>query len=157
VRAGEVGEPLRRWLADVRRFPRVDELTLGRLDRVGTSEQLAGLLGRPPHQSLIDDVYSRSQGNAYLTTLLVRDLSPDARSLPAGLSSDLRDAATHAWRGLSPSARRLTAVVAVGGHPQQSDQLAEVAAATGVGGDVVPLFREAVDGAVLEVSADGSY
>ena len=105
VRAGEEGEPLRRWLADVRRFPGVGELTLGRLDRVATGEQLAGLLGRPPHQSLVDDVYARSQGNAYLTTLLVRGLSPDARSLPAGLPTDLREAATRAWRGLSAPAQ----------------------------------------------------
>ncbi len=118
VRAGEEGEPLRRWLADVRRFPGVGELTLGRLDRVATSEQLAGLLGRPPHQSLVDQVYTRSQGNAYLTTLLVRGLSPDARSLPAGLPTDLRDAATRAWRGLSAPARELTRLIAVAGRPQ---------------------------------------
>ncbi len=96
---------MRRWLADVRRFPGVGELTLGRLDRVATGEQLAGLLGRPPHQSLVDDVYTRSQGNAYLTTLLGRGLSPDARSLPAGLPTDLREAATRAWRGLSAPAQ----------------------------------------------------
>jgi hypothetical protein len=70
VRAGEEGEPLRRWLADVRRFPGVAELTLGRLDRVATGEQLAALLGSMPHQSLIDDVYTRSKGNAYLNSLL---------------------------------------------------------------------------------------
>jgi hypothetical protein len=64
VRTGEGGDPLRRWLADVRRFPGVGELTLGRLDRVATGEQLAGLLGGPPHQSLVDDVYARSRGNA---------------------------------------------------------------------------------------------
>jgi predicted ATPase len=101
VRTGEEGDPLRRWLADVRRLPGVRELYLGRLDRVATGEQLGGLLGRPPHQSLVDDVFARTRGNAYLTALLVRGLSPDARSLPAGLPTGLRDAATHAWRGLS--------------------------------------------------------
>jgi DNA-binding CsgD family transcriptional regulator len=157
VRAGEEGDPLRRWLADVRRFPGVGELTLGRLDRVATAEQLAGLLGGPPHQSLVDDVYARTQGNAYLTTLLVRGLSPDARWLPAGLPTGLRDAATHAWRELSSPARALTTLIAVAGHPQRADQLGGVAAATGVDEDVVPQLREAVDGAVLEVDADGTY
>jgi DNA-binding CsgD family transcriptional regulator len=157
VRAGEEGPPLRRWLADVRRFPGVDELTLGRLDRVATGEQLAGLLGRPPHQSLVDDVYARTKGNAYLTTLLVRGLSPDARSLPAGLPTGLRDAATHAWHGLSPPAQALTTLIAVAGHPQRADQLGGVATATGADEDVVPQLREAVDGAVLEVDADGTY
>jgi DNA-binding CsgD family transcriptional regulator/tetratricopeptide (TPR) repeat protein len=157
VRAGEEGPPLRRWLADVRRFPGVGELTLGRLDRVATGEQLAGLLGRPPHQSLVDDVYARTQGNAYLTSLIVREVLPDARSLPAGLPTDLREAATRAWRSLSAPARQLTRLIAVAGRPQRADQLDEVAAAVGVGGDVVPLLREAVDGAVLEVGDDGTY
>jgi hypothetical protein len=157
VRAGEEGEPLRRWLADVRRFAGVGELTLGRLDRVATGEQLAGLLGGPPHQSLVEDVYTRSQGNAYLTTLLVRGLSPDARSLPAGLPIELREAATRAWHGLSPLAQALTQLVAVAGRPQRADQLREVAARTGAGGDLVPLLRDAVDGAVLDVGADGTY
>ncbi len=157
VRAGEEGPPLRRWLADVRRFPRVGELTLGRLDRVATGEQLAGLLGAPPHQSLVDDVYARTQGNAYLTALIVRRLSPDARSLPPGLPTGLRDAATHAWHGLSPPAQALTRLVAVAGRSQRADQLGDVAAATGIGDDVVPLLREAVDAAVLEVGPDGTY
>jgi AAA ATPase domain len=157
VRAGEEGDPLRRWLADVRRFPGVGELSLSRLDRVSTSEQLAGLLGRPPHQSLVDDVYARSQGTPYLTTLLVRGVSPDARSLPAGLPTDLREAAAQAWRGLSAPARALTQLVAIGSRPQRADHLDELAAATGVRGHAVPLLREAVDGAVLEVGADGTY
>ena len=45
VRAGEEGPQLRRWLADVRRFPRVGELTLGRLHRVATGEQLSHVVG----------------------------------------------------------------------------------------------------------------
>ena len=63
---------LLRWLADTRRMPRVDEAGLGRLDRVSTRDQIAGLLGRPPHESLVDDVYGRSDGNPYLTSSLVR-------------------------------------------------------------------------------------
>ncbi len=157
VRAGEEGPPLRRWLTDVRRFPRVGELSLGRLDRVATGEQLAALLGVPPHQSLIDAVFARTQGNAYLTTLMVRRVLPEARSLPARLPIDLSEAATQAWRGLSAPARTLTALIAVAGRPQHADQLDGVAAATGVAGDVVPLLREAVDGAVLDVGADGTY
>jgi predicted ATPase len=78
IRSGEVTEnhPLRRWLADVRRLPGVSELRLDRLDRPATAEQLAGLLGGPPHESLVDQVYARTDGNAYLTTLLARGLPP---------------------------------------------------------------------------------
>jgi predicted ATPase len=52
IRAGETGRyDLRRWLADVRRLPRVRELRLAPLDRVATGQLLAGRLGAPPHES----------------------------------------------------------------------------------------------------------
>ena len=76
MRSGEEesgGHGLRRWLADVRRLPRVTELRLDRLDRVGTRDQLTALLGRPPYESLVDDVHVRSRGNPYLTSLLAGD------------------------------------------------------------------------------------
>src|SRR5689334_12261780 len=83
VRAGETARyDLRRWLADVRRLPRVRELRLAPLDRVATGQLVAARLGGPPHKSLIDDVFARSQGNAYLATLLVAGLPANARSLP---------------------------------------------------------------------------
>ncbi|GIF25800.1 hypothetical protein BJ973_003073 [Actinoplanes tereljensis] len=40
LRAGTGGDRLAGWLADVRRLPRVADLMLDRLDRVGTGEQL---------------------------------------------------------------------------------------------------------------------
>jgi hypothetical protein len=148
------GHPLLRWLADVRRLPGVEEL---RLDRVATARQLTGVLGGPPHESLVDDVFARTHGNAYLTVLLTRGLSPDAASLPAGLPGELRDAAAHAWHGLSRPARELARVVAVAGRPQRADRLGRVASAAGVGGELLPLLREAVVGGVLEVDVDGRY
>jgi DNA-binding CsgD family transcriptional regulator len=157
VRAGEESGSLRRWLADVRRFPGVSELTLGRLDRVATGEQIAALLGGPPHQSLIDEVYARTHGNAYLTKLLVRGLSPNARSLPAGLPTDLREAAARAWHGLSTQTRELTRLIAVAGRPQRAGDIDKIAVTTGIGSDIVPLLREAVDAGVLEVRTDETY
>jgi DNA-binding CsgD family transcriptional regulator len=105
----------------------------------------------------VDHVYARTDGNAYLTTLIVRGLSADAKSLPAGLPTELGEAATRAWRSLSSPAQALTRLVAVAGRPQRADQLDGVAAATGADEGVVPLLREAVDGAVLEVGNDGAY
>jgi DNA-binding CsgD family transcriptional regulator len=151
------GDPLRRWLAHVRRLPGVDELDLGRLDRAATAEQLAGLLGGPPRQALVDMVFARTRGNAYLTTLLARGLPPDATSLPAGLPTALREAVAHAWDGLSTPARELTRLLAVAGRPQPAHQLDVVARVTGVAGEVVPLLREAVDGGVVGVDADERY
>lgn len=157
ARSGEEGERLRRWLPDVRRLPRVGELQLDRLDRLATSAQLAALLGRPPHESLVTQVYARTQGNAYLTELMVRGLPSEARGLPPGLPTGLRDAVSRAWYRLSPRARAVTRLVAVAGRPLAADRLGEVSAATGLRGNVVPLLREAVDAAVLEVGPNGTY
>ena len=119
LRTGEegAGHRLRRWLAHVRRLPGVDEFLLGRLDRAATAEQLARVLGAPPHQALVDAVFARTRGNAYLTTLLARGLPPDATALPTGLPTALQEAVAHAWHGLSSSARELTRLLAVAGDP----------------------------------------
>ena len=159
LRTGEVreGHPLRRWLANVRRLPGVDEIHLDRLDRAATAAQLAGVLGGLPHQSLVDAVFARTRGNPYLTTLLARGLPPDATSLPVGLPTALREAVASTWHGLSSPARELTRLLAVAGRPQHAGQLEEVATITGVVADTVPLLREAVDGGVVDVAADGRY
>ena len=150
IREGETSRyDLRRWLADVRRLPRVRELRLAPLDRVATGQLLAGRLGGPPHESLIDDVFARSQGNAYLATLLARDLPANARSLPPGLPGQLREAVARTWFGLSEPARELTRLVAVAGRPQQAGFLREVAAGLLPHLDVTPALREAVQAGVL--------
>ena len=158
IREGETSRyDLRRWLADVRRLPRVRELRLAPLDRVATGQLLAGRLGGPPHESLIDDVFARSQGNAYLATLLARDLPANARSLPPGLPGQLREAVARTWFGLSEPARELTRLVAVAGRPQQADVLREAAAGLLPHLDVTPALREAVQAGVLAADPDGTY
>ena len=159
LRTGEAADTdsLRTWLADVRRFPAVEEMPLGRLDRLGTREQITGLLGGQPFESLVDEVHARTRGNPYLTTLLVRRLGNDARGLPAGLPDELGDAVARLWRGLSAPARQLTQLLAVGGRPQPAGRAAEVAAAAGLVTDVVSLQREAVDAGVLVLDDQERY
>jgi hypothetical protein len=159
IRADEVGpgDPLRQWLADVRRLPRVVELRLGRLDRLATEQQLTDLLGRLPHQSLIDDVFTRTRGNPYLTMLLGQGLPSDATGLPAGLPTDLREAVTRVWHGLSGPGRELSRLLAVAGRPQRADLLGEAATGIGISGEVVPLLREAVDRGVVELVSEDRY
>ncbi|HEY3261841.1 MAG TPA: AAA family ATPase [Pseudonocardiaceae bacterium] len=159
IRAGEVGpgDPLRRWLADVRRLPRVEELRLERLDRLATEQQLTDLLGRLPHQSLIDDVFTRTRGNPYLTMLLGQGLPSDATGVPVGLPTDLQEAVTRAWHELSGPGRELSRLLAVAGRPQRADLLGEAATRIGTSGEVVPLLREALDRGVLELVSDDRY
>lgn len=158
LRRGEVGEghPLARWLADVRRLPSFSELRLGPLDRNETREQLTGLLGVLPHESLVGDVFSRTAGNAYLNRLLAQNVAPDSRHLGPDLPTDLGTAVLHAWHRLSPPARELVRVIAVGGQVATARRLERAAELAGVG-DPAPLVREAVDAGLLDVHRDGGY
>ncbi len=157
-RTGEIGEdhPLQRWLADIRRMPRTHWLDLGPLDRPDTETQLTHLLGAPPHQSLLEEVYGHTGGNAYLNRLVVAGLDADARHLPARLPADLKGAVLRSWRSLSGSARRLTQLMAVGGRPLSSPDLAAVSRLDGNHDGVLPPLQEAAAAGILECSAAGA-
>ncbi len=157
VRAGAEGEWLSSWLADVRRLPRVRELVLDRLDRARTGEQVGGIFGRPPDERLVDDVHTRTNGNPYLTELLVRNLDPSSTRLPPWRPSDLRDAVVQPWRRMSARARDLTLIVAVGGKPRPYDDLARVLPALGFAGPALPALEEAVAAEVLQVRPDETF
>ncbi|MFE5671738.1 AAA family ATPase [Agromyces sp. NPDC056523] len=159
LRAGEVGlgHPLQRWLADIRRLPRTSELELGPLDRAATAAQIEALLGGSPHQSLIEEVYARSRGNPYFTRLLLADLTPEARAIPASLPSDLSSAVLQSWFRLSQPTRRLASVLAVGGRAMRADELARIADTAANGSEVRASLLEAVDSGTLDRLADDSF
>ncbi len=147
---------LENWLADVRRLPRVAQLTLNPLDRVATGEQVAGLLGAPPHQSLVDDVFSHTRGNPYLNRLVVTGMSPVARSLPPHLPSDLKSFVLRSWRTRSSPARQLAGILALAGRPLAVTDLSEVSREVLSAGEVVEALREALESGALEMAPDGT-
>jgi DNA-binding CsgD family transcriptional regulator len=159
VRSSEIvdGHDLHGWLADVRRLPRFEEITLGPLDRVTTGEQIAGLLGGSSHETLVDEVFGNTRGNAYLNRLLVNGLRPDAQHLPAGIPTTLTDAVLRSWHRLSPAARRLTSILATGGRPLAVEEIAAVAADPAAAGETTALLAEAESLGVLDVGPDGRY
>lgn len=159
VRTGEVrpGGALRQWLADTRRLPHMHVQKLGPLDRPDTEAQLSRLLGAPPHQSLINDVYTRSAGNPYLNLLLVEGLTADARHLPAGFPPDLKTAVLRAWLGLSAGARELTQILALGGRAASAADLRAVAGAAVEPGGVRPLLHSAEEAGLVDLAPDGTY
>ena len=159
MRSAEVGDsrPLQRWLGDIRRLPGVEQLLLNPLDRVGTGEQIADLLGAPPHQSLVDDVYSHTGGNSYLNRLAVAGMRADSRHLPAALPSDLRSAVLQSWQRLSAPAQEATRILAIGGRPLHAQELNDVGGESMNVGDVRPLLREAVESRALDLASDGTY
>ena len=121
------GHPLHGWLADMRRMPSFEEIHLERLEPTDTGVQLEDLLGRAPDIDLVTQVQARSDGNPYLTELLVDDLSGAETVLPATVPEGLRDALLAAWHRLSEQARQLVQVLAVGGRPTTLDVLSAVA------------------------------
>ncbi len=159
IRMDEVGEghPLHRWLADVRRMPGTEELPLVPLGRQATAVQMSGILGQPPHESLVEDVFSRTCGNAYLTRLLVAGIRPEARHIASDMPADLAGAVLRSWTAMSPPTRHLTRVVAMGGMPISRVRLTRLADAAHSGVGVPEMLRESVEAGVLEPMQDGRY
>ncbi|KGN34434.1 hypothetical protein N802_13325 [Knoellia sinensis KCTC 19936] len=150
------GHPLHRWLADVQRLPGVDTLHVGPLDRHGTEQQLMALTDVAPHQSLVDDVFIKAEGNPYCTRLLVHGVSPDARLLPDLPSANLLAAVKRDWHELGEAARQVTSLVAAGGRPVTLNLLEAVADDLGIP-DVRPALEEAVTRRILRLSEPDGY
>jgi DNA-binding CsgD family transcriptional regulator len=158
VRTAETGDghPLQRWLADVRSMPRVSWLRLGPLDYAATGAQLAQVLGAEPHRSLIGEVYSHSAGNPYLNRLLVSGLPADARHLPPHLPADLKAAVLRSWHTLSPEARKLTEVMAVGGHPMRAEDLDDLLQRSSARRNATALLGEAAAAGITDRDPGGT-
>lgn len=151
--------PLRRWLADIRRLPRIEWLPLAPLDRFSTEAHITAILGAPPHQSLVHEVFDRTAGNPYLNRLLLEGLGDDARHLPANLPSDLKAAVLQSWERLSAEAQELTQILAIAGRPLRETELDSIAGTAGTAGPgaVAVLLREAADAGTLDISPGGTY
>ena len=159
VRRGEAGpgHPLQRWTADVRRLPGFTQLSLGPLDLEETRDQVTGILGDVPHDRLVHEVFDRTGGNAYLNRLLVTGLPATATGLGDGaLPEDLSAAVLRAWHALSPQARELSRVIAVGGRVARGAALSEAAALADVP-EPGPLLRECVEAGVFDVRDGDGY
>ncbi|MBG6237681.1 DNA-binding CsgD family transcriptional regulator/tetratricopeptide (TPR) repeat protein [Mycetocola sp. CAN_C7] len=141
---------LSRWLADVRRLPHVNELELHALDSFATEAQIADLLGGAPHQSLVHDVYAHTDGNPYLTRLVVAGLPENARHIASDLPADLRSAVLQSWHLLSPPTRDLTRILAIKGGPASAHELDELIDDPAV----ASLLAEAVHVGLLDVTGD---
>ncbi len=154
-----IGHPLHRWLGHVRRLPGSSELALAPLDRYATGELVTAVLGRRPHESLVDEVFRRSDGVPYLTRLLVSGFDPRRPdACPRRRSAGLEDAVLASWHELSPGARELTTVLAIAGRAlERSDVVGARRRSLRCRQGPRWLLAEAVDDAVLDVDAHGRY
>jgi DNA-binding CsgD family transcriptional regulator/tetratricopeptide (TPR) repeat protein len=117
------GHPLRPFLAELERTRRVERLELEPLGRDELAEMVSGIVGSVADVAFVDSVFSRSEGNPFFAEELVA----------AGAGSDrvprtLQEILLARMDRLSPSARTLLAVVAVGGRGVPDRLLAEVSA-----------------------------
>ena len=82
--------PLRPFLAGLDRSGRVQRLDLGRFDRTGIADLLAGILGTGPDDKLVERIFLRSEGNAFFAEeLLAVAHHGDGRNLPPSLENVL--------------------------------------------------------------------
>jgi DNA-binding CsgD family transcriptional regulator/tetratricopeptide (TPR) repeat protein len=149
--------PLERWMTDIRRLPRVKLLTLRPLDRPATATQMAALLGAPPSQPLVTEVFERSAGNPYFTSLLVEGLGSRTHGPGPGLPPDLKAAVLRSWRGLPEAAQQLTRVLAVAGRAVDANELRTVTQGSIAGDVMMPMIHEAAAAGILDLLPDGTY
>ena len=116
------------WLDRLRRDSDVLVLELAPLTRSETAEQIEDLLGHPVAPELANEIFDRSEGNAFFTDQLVaatRDHRADDRTiaaLPPGLTSLLLSRA----RSVDGLAREIMLALAVANHPLDEGQLASL-------------------------------
>jgi predicted ATPase len=143
--------PLRPLIASWDRLRTVQHVELRRFEPGEVAAQLGAILGTEPAAGLVDLVFDRSGGNAYL----VEELAGLVRGGgdPADLPPSLADVLLSRVDALSPQAQRLLRTAAVAGRSVPDKLLAEVA---GVGdAEFYAGLREAVESHLLVVDHTG--
>ena len=143
--------PLRPLVASWERLRSAERLELRRFDHAEVAAQLGAIFAAEPAAALVDMVFDRSGGNAYL----VEELAGVVRGGgdPADLPPSLRDVLLSRVDSLSPGAQRLLRIAAVAGRSVPEGLLAQIA---GVGdADFYAGLREAVESHLLVVDHTG--
>ncbi|NEA44281.1 AAA family ATPase, partial [Streptomyces sp. SID11385] len=117
--------PLRPLLAELDRLRAVRRIDLARLGHADVRRQLAGILGAEPGAALVDEIYARSEGNAFF----VEELAVSLREGHSpGLSENLRELLLVRVEAVPADARRVLRLVAEGGSAVGHPLLAAVSA-----------------------------
>ncbi|MGY0018851.1 helix-turn-helix transcriptional regulator [Streptomyces sp. YJ-C3] len=142
--------PLRPLLAELDRLRTVTRIELGRLNRGEVARQVAGIMAAEPDRTVIDDIFRRSDGNAFF----VEELAVSAaEGCATGLTDSLRDVLLVRVESLPESAQRVARICAEGGSTVEYPLLAAVAR---LGEDeLIDALRAAVGANILLASQDG--
>ncbi|WP_217141808.1 LuxR family transcriptional regulator [Streptomyces sp. AC627_RSS907] len=142
--------PLRPLLAGLDRLRTVRRLELGRFTREEVGRQIAGILAHEPDPLQADQIFARSDGNAFF----VEELAVAAREgCRTGLTDSLRDLLMVRVEALPESAQRVARTVAEGGSTVEYRLLAAVAGLAE--DDLIEALRAAVDANLLLPAPDG--
>jgi DNA-binding CsgD family transcriptional regulator len=149
-RTDELNErhPLLALLAELGRSGQVDRFELAPFTRGEVHDQLAGILGRPPHRPLVARLHDRGGGNAFFT----EELLAVAERGEERIGLTLRETLLARVGGLSAAARDLLRLVAVAGQSARHDILAAVTGMSPSG--IATALREATDRHLLRASED---
>ncbi|MFC8868329.1 AAA family ATPase [Streptomyces sp. NPDC057148] len=142
--------PLRPLLAELDRLRTVRRVELGRFTRDEVGRQIAGILAYEPDPLQVDDIFERSDGNAFF----VEELAVAAHEgCCTGLTDSLRDLLLVRVEALSESAQRVARTVAEGGSTVEYRLLAAVASLAE--DDLIEALRAAVGANILLPAPDG--
>ncbi|HEX5148033.1 MAG TPA: AAA family ATPase [Candidatus Limnocylindrales bacterium] len=117
--------PLRPWLSEMERVPRVRRIELMRFGRAELDAQVAAILDHAPPAGLVDSVERRTEGNPFFVEEL---LASGAEQHRDSLPQTLRDVLLTRVTSLSEEAQRVLGIAAVAGRRVRTDLLSEVAA-----------------------------
>ncbi|MEV6386053.1 AAA family ATPase [Streptomyces sp. NPDC051773] len=141
--------PLRPLLAELDRLRTVRRIELPRFNRAEVGHQLAGILATEPEPERVDEIFDRSDGNAFF----VEELAVAAHDGGCpGLTDSLRDLLLVRVERLPEDAQRIARLVAEGGSTVEYALLAAVAGLPE--DDLIEALRAAV-GANILLAAPG--
>lgn len=141
--------PLRPLLAELDRLRTVRRIELGRFSREEVSRQIAGILAAEPDPAQVDEIFQRSDGNAFFVEELAVSAAEGSRT---GLTDSLRDLLLVRVEGLPESAQRVARIVAEGGSAVEYRLLAAIAGLAE--DDLIEALRAAVNANILSAAPD---
>ncbi|MGW2934877.1 helix-turn-helix transcriptional regulator [Streptomyces sp. NPDC001156] len=142
--------PLRPLLAELDRLRTVRRIELGRFNRAEVERQIAGILAAEPDPGQVDEIFARSDGNAFF----VEELAVAAcEGCCTGLTDSLRDLLLVRVEKLPEAAQRVARIVAEGGSTVEYRLLAAVTRLAE--DDLIEALRAAVGANILLATPDG--
>jgi len=148
--------PLRPWLAEMERLPRVRRLELTPFGPAEVGSHVEAILGHAPEPDLLEAISRRTEGNPFFIEELLAARG-DTAAADARLPETLRDVLISRVAALSEAAQQVLGIAAVAGRSVEPDLLATVAAVPE--SDLEGPLREALAAQLLveDPAADGVY